>query len=86
MDQDFDVEDQHNWITFELVVAPGDHELLMTSSTGVTQSATFTMPADAHRWAVVDYWFYPPDPAHPGAGQTPPSFTFMIDDEPIYFA
>lgn len=82
----FFVESQHNWITFELAVAPGRHELSMTSSTGVRQTATLEMPADAHRWAVVDYWYYPPDPDQPGSGTTPRSFTFSVDDEPMYFA
>ena len=58
----------------------------MTSSTGVRQAATVNVPTGEHRWAVVDYWYYPPDPQHPNAGQTPRSFGFTVDDEPIYFA
>ena len=85
VDNDFYVEGQHSWITFELAVSPGDHELVMTSSTGVTQAASLIIPAEGHRWAVVNYWFYPADLDHQGGGQTPRSFTFTVDDEPISF-
>ncbi|MBA2336971.1 MAG: hypothetical protein H0V96_04305 [Acidimicrobiia bacterium] len=72
----FFVEGQHNWITFELSVPPGRHELTMATDTGASHTAELEIPTDAHRWAVADYWFY---------GDTPSSFTFHIDDEPIYF-
>ena len=85
VDNDFYVEGQHSWITFELAVSPGDHELVMASSTGVTQAASLVIPAEGHRWAVVNYWFYPADLDHPGGGQTPRSFTFTVDDVPVSF-
>ena len=33
---------------------------------------------DGERWAVVDFWAGP-------VGQSAPRFTWMIQDEPIYF-
>lgn len=85
VDEAFYVLSQHNWITFTLPVAPGDHELRMTSSTGVEQTASIAMPDEGALWAVVDYWFYPND-EEPNDEGTPRSFTFTVDDEPIYFA
>ena len=57
----------------------------MTSSTGVSQSADLSIPEQGHRWAVADYWSYPPGSGLPGGGETPRSFTFIVDDEPIIF-
>lgn len=85
VDDEFYVLSQHNWITFELPVASGDHELRMTSSIGVEQTASIAMPAEGALWAVVDYWFYP-DAEEPNDEGTVRSFTFTVDDEPIYFA
>ena len=78
VDDDFDVEGGHNWISFTPDVAPGDHTLHAVSSTGAEFTTEFTIPEREPRWAVVDYWFYP--------DQGPRKFTFHISDEPIAFA
>jgi hypothetical protein len=77
VDQNFAVKDQHNWITFEPAVEPGDHTLTASSDTGAELSVEFTTRAREPRWAVVAYWWYPDD--------IPRSFTFDIHDEPIAF-
>jgi len=78
VEQDFDVESQHNWIKFEPEVGPGDHSLRAVSDTGAEYTVDFTVPGGEPRWAVVDYWWYPKQ----GARQ----FTFDISDKPIGFA
>ena len=77
VDQDFDVEGQHNWFTFTPDVGPGDHTLIAVSDTGAELTVEFNLPDDEPRWAVVDYWWYPEE--------GPRRFTFNISDEPIYF-
>jgi len=74
VDDEFSVGAQHNWVTFEIPVAPGDHELTMRSSTGAEAREALSMPAAGHLWAVVGYWYSP---------QTPRSFSIIVDDEPI---
>ena len=78
----FNVESQHNWITYELYLAPGRHEITMTSDTGVRKTTTLRMPRRSHRWAVIDYWYYPPDGTD---GGTPRSFSFRVDDKRMSF-
>ena len=77
VDQDFDVEGQHNWITFTPDIAPGDHTLKAISDTGAELIVDFTLPDGEPRWAVVDYWYYPEE--------DPRNFTFDISDQPIGF-
>lgn len=77
VDEGFDVEGQHNWITFTPDVTPGDHTLQAVSDTGAEFSVDFTIPENEPRWAVVDYWYYPEE--------GPRSFTFDISDQPIGF-
>jgi hypothetical protein len=77
VDQSFAVEGQHNWITFEPDVPPGDHTLTATSNTGAELTVEFATKAGQPRWAVVNYWWYP--------GDGPREFTFDISDEPIGF-
>jgi hypothetical protein len=86
VDQSFDVGNQHGWIPFELELAPGPHEVVATSDTGVTSTFTLDVLDSGHKYAVINYWYYPPDPKYPGATQTPRSFDFSQSDEPIYFA
>lgn len=77
VDQDFDVDGQHNWITLEPDVAPGEHTLHAASSTGAEFTTDFTIPEGESRWAVLDYWFDP--------DEDPRNFTFHISDKPIGF-
>ena len=85
-DRSFDVGSQHNWIPFELELEPGAHEVVATSDTGATSTFTLDVLDGGHKYAVINYWYYPPDPKYPGATQTPRSFDFSQSDEPIYFA
>ena len=69
VDQEFEYLDGHNWILFELQVAPGEHALhAVAPEVGVELRETFEM--DGERWAVVDFWAEPvghgPAPASPG--------------------
>jgi hypothetical protein len=84
VDRNFDVGNQHNWIPFLIRLAPGEHTLEASSSTGATHSATFEVGDPAIRYAVLDYWYYPS--SDNASGATPRSFSFMIQDDPIGFA
>ena len=80
VEQDFDVEGQHNWIAFDIEgLEPGVHTIDAKSETGAILTAEFTTKEDEPRWLVLDYWSYPDDPA----GR---HFTFAEFDEPIAFA
>jgi hypothetical protein len=77
---DFHVEGQHTWIPFDFDLAPGTHQLSVSSEAGdTTLEQTFEM--DARKWGVLDFWYYgagSPDP-------TPKKFTFQTHDEPPVF-
>jgi hypothetical protein len=77
-DQEFNVEGQHNWITFDLDLPAGDHSLVAVSDTATELTAEFSTALDQPRWAVIDYWWYSAE----GAA----NFTFDISDKPIGFA
>lgn len=77
VDEDFDVEGQHNWVTFTPDITPGDHTLEAVSDTGAELRVSFTLPDGEPRWAVVDYWYYP--------DEGPRSFIFDISDQAIGF-
>jgi hypothetical protein len=77
VDQDFEVEDQHNWFTFIPDIGPGDHTLIAESNTGVELTVDFNLPEDEPRWAVVDYWWYP--------DEGPRRLIFSISDQQIFF-
>ena len=62
VDDEFLVLGQHNWIPYELDLAPGVHELTWTSNTGPTGASTITVPPEGTLWAVLNYWYYPPEP------------------------
>jgi len=84
VDRNFDVGNQHNWIPFLVRLAPGEHTLEASSSTGATYTATFDVGDPVIRYAVLDYWYYPP--SDNASGAAPRGFTFMIQDDPIGFA
>jgi hypothetical protein len=56
VDGDFHVEDQHNWIRFDLGMAAGEHEVTASSDSGTTLTETFRVPGDKPRYAVIDHW------------------------------
>jgi hypothetical protein len=78
IDQDFDVEGQHNWIDFPLAVSPGEHEFTVTSDTQVRRSDRLTVPATGRRYVVIDHWR---DHKRDGG-----RFSFQSSDQPVGFA
>lgn len=86
VDEEFPVKAQDNWIAFELRVPPGEHEVTMSSTTGVEADAALSIPAGGRRWASIAYWYKAPDPDRARSGHTPRSFSFTVDDEPIALA
>ncbi|MCK9555939.1 hypothetical protein M0R36_09035 [bacterium] len=86
VNQDFDVTGnrvpQHNWQKFEFNLSIGSHRLFVSSKKGdATLEKEFEI--SKKHWAVVDYWYYPKVTG--GAGPTPKSFSFHIQDEQIRF-
>jgi hypothetical protein len=76
IDGDFEVGSQHTWAAHELSLAPGQHTVIVTSSTGATKTTTVDTTWEAHQWMVVDY--------SKDSG-TPPELSFESFDEPVPF-
>lgn len=52
------VENQHNWIPFDLALSNGTHELrALEKTSGATDTWTLEIPGE--RWIVVEYWTSP---------------------------
>jgi hypothetical protein len=51
IDQEFDVEGQHNWIKFPLAVDPGPHALAISSDTGARLIDQLVVPETGLRYA-----------------------------------
>ena len=75
VDQQFAVKDQHNWVTFELSLPAGDHELVATSDSGLEESFTFTTVEGEPRWLVLNYWWYV------GEYEGETGFSFDVSDQ-----
>lgn len=56
VDDDFHVEDQHNWIYFPLSLPPGSHEVTAKSDSGATLRTSFEVPRNTTRWAIIEHW------------------------------
>jgi hypothetical protein len=56
VDGDFHVEDQHNWISFPLRLPRGAHEVSAEADSGASLDASFRVPGDATRYAILDHW------------------------------
>jgi hypothetical protein len=82
LEDDFDVGNQHNWVSYTFRLSKGTHELVAVSEKGGARINERFEIEDEH-WAVVDYWYYPKVTG--GAGPTPKQFSFGIQDKPIYF-
>lgn len=59
VDEEFDVEGQHNWIRFVPEVGPGDHVITAVTSTGAQVTSEFALREGEPRWIVLSYWFSP---------------------------
>ena len=71
IDDRFLVEDQHTWVTYDLQLDPGDHEIVVTAPEhDVDMTETFRIGAE--RWALVSFWLGESD------GSTP--FTWSYSD------
>lgn len=77
----FDVGTQHNWIKHTFSLNPGKHTIRAVSIKGSAEMEREFEVKKKH-WAVVNYWYYPPDHYDP----TPKCFSFHIDDKPMRFA
>lgn len=75
--EEFEVEDQHNWLEFRLPLRPGSHVIHATSRRGGAELRR-TFRVKGKRWAVLDYWCC--DDA------ADPRFTFDVSKRPVAFA
>ena len=78
VDQEFDVEGQHNWQLFPVALGPGPHTIRVGSDTGTTLERAFRTPRDGRRHAVVDYWNYEDEHGR--------HFSWQIQRQPVAFA
>lgn len=61
-DDEYDVGSQHTISTYHVRgLAPGGHDVVVASSTGVGRDARVRMPDSGPRWAYVTYWYHPDD-------------------------
>lgn len=77
VDEEFEVEGQHNWLVFPIALPPGKHELEVTSGTGASLVKTFRTEEGASRYAVLNYWNYEDDDGR--------YLEWMIQEEPPVF-
>lgn len=77
VEDDFHVEDQHNWISFSLGLRPGVHEITATADSGASMRESFATPTRGTRYAVVDYWDDDHGPQH---------FGWLFQRKPLVFA
>ena len=72
---DFDVENQHNWILYTFELGEGPHTLRAESRGGdAITELEFEFPAES--WAVLDYWRYEGDPGYFSWHQSERKFSF----------
>lgn len=56
VDADFEVADQHHWVSFPLGLTPGVHEVTARTDSGATLREAFRVPDNKTRYALIDYW------------------------------
>lgn len=78
VDEEFDVEGQHNWQLFPVTLPAGTHRLEVTSGTGATLVETFRTGSARPRHAVVNYWN--------NEDRDGRFLDWLIQDEPVAFA
>lgn len=74
VDNSFFVGSQHTWVTFDLALSPGEHELEARSNTGASMIRTVVLTDDGQRWALLSYMY---------GGGSSRDFSFRIADEPM---
>jgi hypothetical protein len=76
---------QHEWATFDLVLAPGEHRIEAQSDTGAAMTSVLVMPDEGQRWAFLGYE-YSEERSNPKVSEVPLGrrFLFRIDDEAMY--
>lgn len=78
VDEEVETLDAHNWILFELELAPGEHEVpAIAPDAGAELVETFVV--EGEQWAVIEFWAGPKE-------SEAPRFTWFIQGEPIAFA
>lgn len=80
IDEDFAVEDQHNWKQFTFRLDPGRHTLTARSQRGGAELER-TFEVTGEHWAVINYWYSDGT----NGTQQPKELKFDIQDEPIGF-
>lgn len=72
IDEVFAVEDQHTWVSYELYLDAGDHEILVSAPEHAADlRESFTL--DDERWALVSFWLGEEDATH--------AFSWTFSDE-----
>jgi hypothetical protein len=79
VDGNFFVEGQHNWIQFDLELAPGDHTLRANSIGGGADHEEL-LTVDGPLWIVVDYW------GGVESEDGAPMFSVFTSPDPVGFA
>ena len=77
VDDQFSVDNQHNWVPHLLELSPGEHRLRAESSTGAIFDGTFKTLPGQPRWAVLNYWNE--------SGEEGMRFVLTSYDEPVAF-
>ena len=76
VDEDFEVEDQHNWVEYTFRLREGRHVLHAESRAGAAE-LTRSFELTRKTWAVLNYWYYPGERKR---------FSFDLSHQPVAFA
>ena len=76
VDEDFEVEDQHNWVEYTFRLREGRHVLRAESRAGAAE-LTRSFELTRKTWAVLNYWYYPGERKR---------FSFDLSHQPVAFA
>ena len=64
IDEVFAVEDQHTWVSYDLYLDAGDHEIVVSAPEhAANMEESFTL--DDERWALVSFWLGEADATQP---------------------
>lgn len=82
VNEKFEVGSQHSWQTFMLKLSPGRHKVFAESSNGHAKLEQ-TFEVNDKSWAALAYSFYPKPEG--GVEPRPGHFSFVVNEEPMYF-